>query len=102
VRRRIGRVRIARSVGGDLASLADDPDALDRMEEDPRAMAQVLKGMRSEMGEETPDEVNEIVSRLEGGQSVQEIEASMPELGDTPEHGEEEAAFSGSDDIAED
>lgn len=90
IQRRIGRIRIARSGSSSLEDLSDDPAALDRMEEDPRAMAHMLKGMRSEMGEETPPEMDEIVDRLDKGQSVDEIEASMPDMGET-----------GSDDISD-
>ena len=36
--------------------------------------------MSQEMGEEMPPEFDEVIDRLESGQSPEEIEESMPEL----------------------
>jgi hypothetical protein len=38
--------------------------------------------MGSEVGEDMPPEFDEVIDRLESGQSPEDIEASMPDLGD--------------------
>lgn len=83
VRRWLSRVRIARSEESRLESMADDltdPEALEGLEEDPRAMGRLMRKMSQEMGEEIPPEFDEVVDRLEKGQSPEEIEREMPEL----------------------
>jgi putative FmdB family regulatory protein len=82
LRRRVGRVAVARSEGARLDGLMDDPalDALD--EDDPRAMGRMMRRMSDELGEEMGQEFDEVVGRLESGESPASIEASMPELGD--------------------
>lgn len=84
VRRRLPRVRLARSEEDRIESLADDfsdPGALEGLEEDPRAMGRFMRKMSQELGEEMPPEFDEVVERLEKGQSPEEIEKEMPELG---------------------
>jgi hypothetical protein len=51
-------------------------------ENDPRAMGRMMRQMSSELGEEMPPEFDEVVGRLEAGESPEEIEQSMPELGE--------------------
>lgn len=77
VRRRIGRVRMLRGEGGDIASL-DDPGEL---AEDPRAMARMMREMSNDIGEEMPAEFDEVVDRLEKGQSPEDIERELPDMG---------------------
>lgn len=80
--RLISRVRVLRSEESRLDTLAD-PSAWDGLdEEDPRAMARMIRKMGNEMGEELPAEFDEVVDRLEAGESPEEIEKIMPELGD--------------------
>ncbi len=81
VQRRIGRVRFARSEESRLESLAD-PASLEGLEDDPRALGRMMRQMSSEMGEEIGPEFNEVVDRLEAGQSPEEIEKAIPELGE--------------------
>ena len=81
VSRRLGRVRFARSEESRLDSLAD-PSQLAGIEDDPRAMAKLMKQMSSEMGEDPGPEFNEVVDRLEKGQSPEQIERDLPDLGD--------------------
>jgi Flp pilus assembly protein TadB len=50
-------------------------------ENDPRSMARMMRRMGSEMGEELPEEFNDVVDRLEAGESPEEIEQDMPDLG---------------------
>lgn len=79
--RRINRVRIARSTDSLLDNL-DDPSSLDGLEDDPKAMGQMMRRMSAEMGEELGPEFHEVVDRLESGQSPEEIEAALPDLGE--------------------
>ena len=82
LRRRVGRVAVARSEASRLDGLMDDPalDALD--EDDPRAMGRMMRRMGDELGEDMGQEFDEVVGRLESGESPASIEAAMPELGD--------------------
>ena len=79
VRRRIGRIRIVRSEGSRLENLAD-PDSLEGLEDDPQALGRVMREMSQEMGEDLGPEFDEVVDRLEKGQSPEEIEAALPDL----------------------
>jgi Flp pilus assembly protein TadB len=47
--------------------------------EDPRALAGFMRKMSDEMGEPLDAEMNEMVDRLERGESPESIEQSMPE-----------------------
>lgn len=80
VQRRIGRVRMARSEESRLENLAD-PAALDKIDEDPQSLGKMMRKMSSEMGEDMGPEFNEVVGRLEKGQSPEEIEKELPDLG---------------------
>jgi putative FmdB family regulatory protein len=82
LRRLISRVRFARSEESRLDSLSD-PSSWDGIdEEDPRAMARMMRRMGREMGEELPPEFDEVVDRLEAGENPEDVESSMPELGE--------------------
>ena len=81
VRRRMTKVRIARSDESRMESAADDFAGLEGIEDDPKALARMMKKMGNEMGEEMPSEFNEVVDRLEAGQSPEEIESAIPDLG---------------------
>ena len=82
VRRRMTKVRIAKSEESRMESMADEFSGFEEgLEEDPKAMARVMKKMGKEMGEELPPEFNEVVDRLESGQSPDEIESAIPDLG---------------------
>jgi putative FmdB family regulatory protein len=80
--RRINRVRIARSDESRLENLAD-PSALEGLEDDPKALGRMMRQMGSEMGEELGPEFDEVVDRLEAGQTPDEIEQSLPDLGES-------------------
>jgi len=81
VRRRIGRVRVARSEESRLETMAD-PSSLAGLEDDPKALGRMMRQMSHEMGEEIGPEFDEVVNRLEAGQSPEEIESAIPELGE--------------------
>jgi putative FmdB family regulatory protein len=80
VRRKIGRIRVARSDESRLENLAD-PSSLAGLEDDPRALGRMMRQMSSEMGEEMGPEFDEVVNRLERGQSPDDIEKDLPDLG---------------------
>jgi putative FmdB family regulatory protein len=79
--RRIGRVRVARSEESRLDTLSDPSDWGDVDENDPRSVARMMRRMGSEMGEDMPAEFDEVVDRLEAGESPEEIEKDIPDLG---------------------
>jgi putative FmdB family regulatory protein len=81
VQRRIGRIRFARSEESRLDDF-DDPSGLDGLEEDPRALGKMMRKMSREMGEDMGPEFDEVIGRLESGQSPEEIEAAIPDLGE--------------------
>lgn len=79
--RRINKIRIAKSDDSRLEDLSD-PAGLDALDEDPRALGRMLRKMKDEVGasDEVPAEFDEVVGRLEAGQSPQDIERDLPEL----------------------
>ena len=81
--RRVGRVRVKKSMESRLEGIGDfdDPSALEGLEDDPRALGKMMRKMGSELGEEMPPEFDEVVDRLEKGQSPEEIESALPDLG---------------------
>jgi putative FmdB family regulatory protein len=79
--RRIGRVRVARSEESRLDTLSDPSDWGDVDENDPRSVGRMMRRMGSEMGEDMPAEFDEVVDRLEAGESPEEIEKDIPDLG---------------------
>lgn len=81
VQRRIGRVRIARSEDSRLESF-DDPSGFEGLEDDPQAMGRMMRKMSSELGEDMGPEFDEVVGRLERGQTPDEIERDLPEIGE--------------------
>ena len=83
LKRLINRVVVAKSEDARMDSLMDDPALAGLDEEDPRALGKFMRKMSQEMGEEMPDEFNEVVGRLEKGESPDSIEESMPELADS-------------------
>jgi putative FmdB family regulatory protein len=81
VRRRMTKVRIAKSDESRMESMANGFPGLEGIEDDPKALGQMMRKMGGEMGEELPAEFNEVIGRLEAGQSPQEIESALPDLG---------------------
>ena len=81
VQRVIRKVRVTRGDDGRMASLADDSN-LDAIDSDPRSLGRMMRQMKNEVGgDDLPGEFDEVVSRLEKGQSPEEIERAMPDLG---------------------
>ena len=73
----IRRVRVMTSEEQRLEKLAD-PARLGALEdEDPREMGRLLREMANETGEDPGEEFNEVIDRLEAGESPESIEQSM-------------------------
>src|SRR5215217_6716919 len=84
VRRRMTKVRIAKSEESRMESMTDDFSGFEGLEDDPQAMGQMMRKMGKEMGEDLPPEFDEVVDRLESGQSPEDIEKAIPDLGGDP------------------
>jgi putative FmdB family regulatory protein len=80
--RLISRVSVLRSEESRLESLADPGSLAGLDENDPRSVARWMRKMSDETGEDLGPEFHEMVDRLEAGESPEEIESSMGELGD--------------------
>ncbi len=80
VQRRLSRIRIAKSDDARFEDLAD-PSAMAGLEDDPQALGKMMRKMSREMGEELGPEFDEVVDRLEKGQSPEDIEKAIPDLG---------------------
>ncbi|RPI30009.1 MAG: zinc ribbon domain-containing protein [Chloroflexota bacterium] len=94
IQRRIGRIRFARSEDSRLENMAD-PSNLEGLEDDPRALGKMMRQMSSEMGEDMGPEFGEVIDRLESGQSPEDIEKAIPDLGEDTGGG----GFGDSDDL---
>ena len=90
VRRRMTRVRVAKSEESRMDSMADEFSGIEGLENDPKAMGQMMRKMGKEMGEEMPPEFDEVVDRLESGQSPEDIEKAIPDLGGDSVGGDDE------------
>lgn len=81
LRRVITRVRVAKSEDARLDALADPSSFAGLDENDPKSVAKFMRKMGGEMGEDLGPEFDEVVDRLEAGESPESIEQSMPEMG---------------------
>ena len=80
VQRIIKPIRVARSEENRLESMAD-PEQLAGLEDDPQALGKMMRWMSRELGEDMGPEFDEVVDRLEKGQSPEDIEKDLPDLG---------------------
>jgi putative FmdB family regulatory protein len=78
--RLMSRVRVVRSEEGRLDDMGDLGDLPDFDESDPKSLGRWMRKMSSEVGEDLGPEFDEVVGRLEAGESPEQIEESMPEL----------------------
>ena len=80
VQRIIRKIRVATN---DLSRLSDmaNPANLDALEDDPRKLGKMMRDMRDQIGaDDLPGEFDEVVDRLEKGQTPDEIEKDLPDL----------------------
>ena len=81
VKRRVPRVRVAKSEESRMEGMTDDFSGFEGLENDPQAMGRMMRKMGTEMGEDLPPEFDDVVDRLESGQSPEDIESALPDLG---------------------
>ncbi|UCC64711.1 MAG: zinc ribbon domain-containing protein [Anaerolineae bacterium] len=78
--RLISRVAVVRSEDSRLDDLTD-PGMLSGLDEDdPKSIARWMRRMSREVGEDLGPEFDEVVDRLEMGESPEDIETTMPDL----------------------
>ncbi len=85
--RLVSRFATVKSEEARLDALADPSAMGDIDENDPKSLARFMKRMSGEMGEDMGPEFDEMVGRLEAGESPEEIEKSMPEMGGMGDEG---------------
>ncbi len=73
----VSRVAMHRSEESRIENLADPAKWGDVDENDPKAMARMMRKLGGEMGEDLGPEFDEMVDRLEAGEDPEEIERSM-------------------------
>lgn len=76
-------VRIARAEKARLETLSD-PSQLEGLDDDPQTLGKIMRQMSAELGEDMGGEFDEVVDRLEKGQTPEEIERDLPDLGADP------------------
>jgi hypothetical protein len=76
----MSRVRVVRSEESRLDDLADPSSMPDFDENDPKSLGRWMRKMSTEVGEDLGPEFDEVVGRLEAGESPEDIEKSLPEL----------------------
>jgi putative FmdB family regulatory protein len=81
LRRLVSRVAVLASEESRFESLADPSSLGDVDENDPRSVARWMRRMGRETGEDLGPEFDEVVDRLEAGQSPEEIESDLPDMG---------------------
>ena len=82
LRRLISRVAVLRSGGDEFGSLDDDSMLSGFDENDPKAMASWARKMRREMGEDMGPEFDEMVEKLERGESLDDGDSGDDDFGD--------------------
>ena len=76
--RLVSRVRVVHSEEDRLERMLDNDWLAGLDEEDPRALARLMREMKNELGEEADDpELDEMIGRLEAGESPDAIESSL-------------------------
>ncbi|MGB1252151.1 MAG: FmdB family zinc ribbon protein [Candidatus Promineifilaceae bacterium] len=80
VRRRIGRVAVAKSEERRIDSLLDERQLAGLENDDPKEIGRLMRQISAETGERLDNQMGEVVERLERGQALDSIEASMPDL----------------------
>ena len=78
--RLVSRVRVLRSEESRIDDTSDFGDLPDFDESDPKSMGRWMRKMSAETGEDLGPEFDEVVGRLESGESPEAIEKSMPDL----------------------
>ncbi len=90
VRRKLTRFRLKRSDASRLAEMPD-PASMEGIEDDPQSLGRMIRSMSEQTGEDLGPEFDEVVDRLESGQSADEIERELPDLDGVDESTEDVA-----------
>lgn len=98
LRRLVSKVAVLRSEESRLDGMADESMLGGLENEDPRALAGMMRKMSDEMGEALDPEMHEVVQRLERGESPESIEQSMPDLSAGASDGSDLGGGSGGED----
>ena len=77
IKKLVSRVRFVMSEDERLEKLADPSNWSGLDENDPKSIAKFMKKMGNELGEDLGPEFEEVVDRLEKGESPEDIERSM-------------------------
>lgn len=89
--RLVSKVAVLRSEESLMEDFSD-PGAFGGMDEnDPRSVGRWMRRLSQETGEDMGPEFDEMVDRLEAGQSPEEIEGAMPDLSPSSAGGDEGA-----------
>jgi putative FmdB family regulatory protein len=83
LKRLISKVAVLRSEESRLESLADPSSFAGLDENDPKSLARWMRKMSRETGEDLGPEFDEMVDRMEAGESPEDIERSMGEFEET-------------------
>lgn len=86
--RLISRVAVLRSEESRLDDLTDPSVLAGLDEDDPKSIARWMRRMSRDVGEDLGPEFDEVIDRLGTGQSPEEIEESMPDLGGDADWGD--------------
>ena len=79
IKRRISPVPI-NSTNNSAGSLSENMPDFDQMDKNPEELGRALRKMGRQTGEQMEPEFDEVVERLEKGQSFDQIEKELPEI----------------------
>jgi putative FmdB family regulatory protein len=80
IRRLVSRVAVMKSEDRRLDDMADPSLMAGLEQEDPRALARLMRQMSDETGEPLDAEMNEVLNRLESGESPDAIDAALADM----------------------
>lgn len=87
VRRRINRVRVKKGSDSHLMEMAG-PNDMAGIDNDPQEFGRMIRKLSHETGENLGPEFDEVVDRLEHGQTPEDIERELPEPPDRDDQAE--------------
>jgi putative FmdB family regulatory protein len=79
IQRKIKNIRVNSSENS-ADSFPDNPSVFLTLESDPQSMGKMMRKMGEQTGEKFEPEFNEVVDRLERGQTFQQIEKELPDI----------------------
>ena len=85
MKRMISSFRVGHTDEDRLEKLSDPSLYAGIDESDPKSLARFMRKMGKELGEDMPEEFEEMCQRLEAGESPEEIEGSLGEAPYTPD-----------------